>query len=167
MSRNEHLDLEVLRNISSGSSKSGRARSHGGTSKNARSATSSSSASSGSRRSIRTTTWPAPRNGSMRGESSRTHSARSIAPSAAGNARARKIRFFRASRAARWLVPAAVMVAGVVMIAYFAKREESRERTRAARHAGGRRSDTISSSWNRSGAPCVTDGIQMEIGAGR
>jgi hypothetical protein len=49
-----------------------------------------------------------------------------IAPSAADDARARRIRFSRASRAARWLVPAAVMAAGLVMIAYFSKREEIR-----------------------------------------
>jgi hypothetical protein len=49
-----------------------------------------------------------------------------IAPSAAGNAGARRIRSSRASNAARWLVPAAVMAAGLVMIAYFSKREEPR-----------------------------------------
>ena len=52
-----------------------------------------------------------------------------IAPSASGNAdnaNARRSRFSRASHAARWLVPAAVMAAGVVMIAYFSKREEIR-----------------------------------------
>jgi RNA polymerase sigma factor (sigma-70 family) len=49
-----------------------------------------------------------------------------VAPSAAGNALARRIRFSRASNAARWIVPAAVMAAGVFMIAYFSKREESR-----------------------------------------
>ncbi len=49
-----------------------------------------------------------------------------IAPSAAGDARARKIRFSRASRAARWLVPVAAMAAGLVLIAYFSKREGSR-----------------------------------------
>jgi len=48
-----------------------------------------------------------------------------IAPSAAGKAGARRIRFSRASHAARWLVPVAVMAACVVMIAYFSKREES------------------------------------------
>ncbi|MCX5752260.1 MAG: hypothetical protein NTW97_01305 [Candidatus Krumholzibacteria bacterium] len=49
-----------------------------------------------------------------------------IAPSVADKARARSIRSSRSSRAARWLVPAAVMAAGLVMIAYFSKREEPR-----------------------------------------
>ena len=49
-----------------------------------------------------------------------------IAPSAAGKARERRIRFSRASVAARWLVPAAVIAAGLVMIAHFSKREEFR-----------------------------------------
>jgi len=52
-----------------------------------------------------------------------------IAPSAAGNAgntAARRIRFSRVSHAARWLVPAAVMAAGLIMIVYFSKREEIR-----------------------------------------
>ncbi|MFA4949218.1 MAG: zf-HC2 domain-containing protein [Candidatus Krumholzibacteriia bacterium] len=49
-----------------------------------------------------------------------------IAPSAADNARARKIRLSCASQPARWLVPAAVMAIGIVMIAYFSKREEIR-----------------------------------------
>jgi hypothetical protein len=52
-----------------------------------------------------------------------------IAPLPAGdadNADAQKIRLPRASRAARWIIPMAVMAAGLVMIAYFSKREGSR-----------------------------------------
>ncbi len=52
-----------------------------------------------------------------------------IAPSAARAAKgatARESRFSRASRAARWIVPVTVMAAGLVLIAYFSKREEFR-----------------------------------------
>lgn len=48
-----------------------------------------------------------------------------LTPSAAKNACARRIRFSRAAIAARWIVPTAVMAAGLVMIAYFSKRVES------------------------------------------
>jgi hypothetical protein len=51
-----------------------------------------------------------------------------IAPSAAGKAGERRMRLSRASSAARWIVPVAVMAAGLVMIAYFSRREEPRVR---------------------------------------
>jgi hypothetical protein len=63
-----------------------------------------------------------------------------IAPSAAGdteNADAQKIRLPRASHAARWIVPVAVMAAGLVMIAYFSKREGPRVIEPAQRVARG------------------------------
>jgi hypothetical protein len=75
-----------------------------------------------------------------------------IAPSAPGNARARRIRFHRASQTARWLAPAAVMAAGVLMIAYFSRREESRTPEPAQRVMRG--------------APPVRYGIELEEPSG-
>lgn len=52
-----------------------------------------------------------------------------MAPSAAraaNDAIGRKNRLSRASRIARWIVPVIVMAAGLVLIAYFSKREEPR-----------------------------------------
>jgi hypothetical protein len=49
-----------------------------------------------------------------------------IAPSGACKPDVRRIRFPRASHAARWLIPVAALAAGIVMIAYFSMRRESR-----------------------------------------
>jgi hypothetical protein len=77
-----------------------------------------------------------------------------IAPSAPSGAHARKgkIRFPRAFPAARWLVPAAVAAAGLIIIAHSSKREESPAPEPARRVMRG--------------APPVRYGIELEEPAG-
>ncbi len=76
----------------------------------------------------------------------------SVAPGASDAADAPKNRFSRASRAAQWLVPAAVMAAGIVMIVFFSRRGES-PASEPARPV-------------MRGAPPVRYGIELEEPAG-